>query len=119
MDPKEEAEAENEGSKDEGSEGSQEETILVSRHRRGGNVTVRYVDSESSSSWYQGKWIPRFSSSTSKTFSAEAKVEDLMLGKDEERKSSVFRAYSPGAGKERNLEPYCFDEDPRDLLPKA
>jgi hypothetical protein len=50
MDPKEEAEAE-----DEGSEGSQEETILVTRYRRGGNFTVRYVDSASSSSWNQGK----------------------------------------------------------------
>ncbi len=42
-----------------------------------------------------------------------------MLGKEETRKSTVFHAYSPGAGKERNLEPYCFDEDPRDKRPKA
>jgi hypothetical protein len=42
-----------------------------------------------------------------------------MLGKEESSKASVFREYSPGAGKERNLEPYCFDEDPRDRRPKA
>jgi hypothetical protein len=69
MDPKEEAKAKEKLSDDE-----HHEAILVTRNRNGDNVTVRYLDTTSTSK--EGKWGYR--TSCSKTFSARATVEELM-----------------------------------------
>ncbi len=95
MNPKDEVEAKEKISDDE-----HDEVVLVTRHRKDNNVTVRYLKPTSSSKG--GDWGYR--TTHTQTFPAEATVEELIEAKPRQN-TSVFREYSSRTGKTRALRP--------------
>jgi hypothetical protein len=90
--------------------------MLITRNRNGSHITVRYLDSTSSS--VEGGW--GYHTMHARTLHALTTVEEIMelaimelapRGNSRGENTSVFREYSPGASSERVLQRYSFDDD--------